>query len=165
MQTKTEIKRVKESNLDERSSPALCGDDRRSPALHVDYLSKIPPEIIRKIFINLETKDVIKVCSLSKYFKEKVCTDYFWQLYINNKYKYPDGSLAYASSNGLVDRVRVLLKDKRVNPAVMKNFSIIQAAENGYSDVVKLLLKDSRLNPTAEKNKAFSYLLKMDILK
>ena len=50
-----------------------------------------------------------------------------------------------ASANGHYNVVKLLLEDKRVNPADNNNFAIRWASEYGHYNVVKLLLGDNRV--------------------
>ena len=54
-----------------------------------------------------------------------------------------------ACVKGDVDVVRLLLVDRRVNPAANWNHAIYVACENGRVEVVRLLLTDRRVNPTS----------------
>ena len=67
---------------------------------------------------------------------------------------YPTKSLCYASMNGHLEVVRVLLKDSRVDPSADNNQAIQFASENGHLEVVRELLKDSRVDPSANNNYA-----------
>jgi len=67
-----------------------------------------------------------------------------------------------AAEFGLVEEIKILLKDPRVNPAVNENSQLRSSAlaiasENGHSKVVKLLLADPRVNPAADDNFAIRY--------
>ena len=57
-------------------------------------------------------------------------------------------------NRGMVDKVRILLQDKRVDPSAGGNKAIISASTNGYINVVKELLKDKRVDPFANHNSA-----------
>ncbi len=46
-------------------------------------LLNVSPEIIRVIFLDLSPQEIIIMCNVNKYFKEKICNDYFWKLYID----------------------------------------------------------------------------------
>jgi len=50
--------------------------------------------------------------------------------------------------------IKILLKDKRVNPADDDNYAIKRASYNGHLEIVKLLLKDKRVNPADDNNYA-----------
>jgi hypothetical protein len=44
--------------------------------------------------------------------------------------------------------VKLLLQDKRVNPAAQENYAVYWAAQCGYCDVLEVLLSDSRVDGT-----------------
>jgi ankyrin repeat protein len=67
---------------------------------------------------------------------------------------YNDSPIRYASLYGHFDIVRLLMNDKRVNPAALINESIIEASACGYVDIVKILLTDSRVDPSANDSQA-----------
>lgn len=50
--------------------------------------------------------------------------------------------------------VRMLLEDKRVNPAQNDNIAVILASRHGHLEVLQLLLADPRIDPTARRNTA-----------
>ncbi len=57
----------------------------------IDYLSQQPPEMVRLMLFNLPMDEIKKMCKINKFFRTKVCTDYFWRIYIRNFYsKYDD---------------------------------------------------------------------------
>ena len=53
---------------------------------------------------------------------------------------------------GLIDKVKVLLKDPKVNPGSDDNYAIMLASESGRLEMVKLLLKDERVDPSDRGN-------------
>ncbi len=55
---------------------------------------------------------------------------------------------------GLLDKVKILLKDSKINPSDGDNTAIVLASGYGRIEVVKELLKDSRVDPGANNNKA-----------
>jgi len=65
--------------------------------------------------------------------------------------------IGWASKHGHANLVKILLKDLRVDPSAMKNFSIIHASHASGShniNIVKKLLKDPRVDPGARDNQA-----------
>ena len=66
-------------------------------------------------------------------------------------------AIQYASQNGHIDIVRLLLKDPRVDPSDLKNYAIQLASQNGHIDVVRLLLDDPRVDPSDDNNLAIQY--------
>ncbi len=57
----------------------------------IDYLSQQPPEIVRLMLFNLPMDEIKKMCNINKFLRTKVCTDYFWRIYIKDFYsKYDD---------------------------------------------------------------------------
>ena len=59
-----------------------------------------------------------------------------------------------AAKTGDIDKVRLLLNDKRVEPAADNNHAIRGASYYGYLEVVRLLLNDIRVDPAANNNYA-----------
>ena len=53
---------------------------------------------------------------------------------------------------GIIDIVRLLLADPRINPAENNNEAIRGASTSGHVDVVRLLLANPRVNPTDDNN-------------
>ena len=54
-------------------------------------------------------------------------------------------AIRWASYNGHIEVVKLLLTDKRVDPSADDNIAIRWASENGHTEVVKLLLTDKRV--------------------
>ena len=66
-------------------------------------------------------------------------------------------AIRYASRNGHLEVVKLLLQDKRVDPSAGDNYAIRKASENGHLEVVKLLLQDEKVDPSAGNNEAIRY--------
>ena len=58
------------------------------------------------------------------------------------------------ASGGYLELVDLLLKDKRVDPTVLRNITLMDAITEGHPDVVERLIKDKRIDPTAYNNSA-----------
>jgi ankyrin repeat protein len=70
---------------------------------------------------------------------------------------YNDYAIEISSKNGYTEIVKLLLEDKRVNPAPnFHNYPLVYASLHGHTDIVDLLLKDKRVNPTADNNYSIS---------
>ena len=67
------------------------------------------------------------------------------------------GLFGWATKNGHIEVVKVLLNDSRVNPAADTNYAIRLTAANGHVEVVKVLLADPRVDPTADGNYAIRW--------
>lgn len=63
--------------------------------------------------------------------------------------------LIFACWEGHVDLVRIMLKNKNVDPIYFDGKALIKACECGYTDIVKILLSDSRVDPCVFDNDAF----------
>lgn len=61
-------------------------------------------------------------------------------------------AIQYASYDGCIETVRILLEDGRLNPAINNNQAIIYATQKGHAEIVKLLLQDTRVDPTDQNN-------------
>jgi len=66
-------------------------------------------------------------------------------------------AIQYASEHGHLEVVKLLLSDKRVDPAAKDNFAIRLASGKGHLEVVKLLSSDKRVDPAAKDNFAIGY--------
>uniref|UniRef100_A0A6C0JR58 Ankyrin repeat protein n=1 Tax=viral metagenome TaxID=1070528 RepID=A0A6C0JR58_9ZZZZ len=66
-------------------------------------------------------------------------------------------AIGWASQNGHLDIVKLLLADQRVNPTEDNNLAIRGAASSGHVEVVKVLLTDPRVDPSAINNYAIRY--------
>ena len=66
-------------------------------------------------------------------------------------------AIILAAKNNHPEVVKLLLGDKRVNPADRNNAAIRWASENGHLEVVKLLLGDEKTNPADMNNIAIFY--------
>ncbi len=155
-----------------------------------NYLSKVPPEIIRHILFKLSVDDVLKVCFINKQFKQIIYIDYFWLMYVNKNINitlleacikgyvrltkallrnkrvkptfYGSRALILASKYKHLEIIKLLLDDKRADPSIKYNYIIRYASKHGHTSVVKLLLKDSRVDPSVGDNLAIRQALKND---
>lgn len=59
-----------------------------------------------------------------------------------------------AAKNGHIDVVKLLMSDERVDPSAKDSEAVWKAISNGHTEIVKLLLTDKRVNPAGHKNKA-----------
>ncbi len=105
----------------------------------INYLSNQPPEIVRLILLKLEIKEVEGVCRISKYFKEKVCTDHFWLTFINKKWKDMNQSFIWAIENRHLLLIKILLKSGRLESEMIQTVLIIM--NNRLNNVHFKLLK------------------------
>src|SRR3972149_12315787 len=62
-----------------------------------------------------------------------------------------------ASQNGHYNVVKLLLEDKRINPADRYNWAIQLASFYGHYNIVKLLLGDNKVNPADDNNSAIQW--------
>ena len=65
-----------------------------------------------------------------------------------------DAAIKYASANGHLAIVQILIEDPRVDPSAGDDAAIKNASRKGHLDVVQLLLRDPRVNPSALDNEA-----------
>ena len=65
---------------------------------------------------------------------------------------YYDDIIIDACVFGYLNIVKLLLKDKRVDPSVQADIALQNACKNGHAEVVELLLTDSRVNPSTWNN-------------
>lgn len=64
-------------------------------------------------------------------------------------------AICWASENGVLEAVRYLLEDGRVDPSVRHNYPLVMACWNGYHEIVHLLLQDKRVNLSVRGDFAF----------
>ena len=74
--------------------------------------------------------------------------------YFDLTYNSSTDVLIFASKNGHLEVVRLLLSNPKVNLSDQNNNVIILASQYGNSEVVRLLLLDPRVNPSDQNNKA-----------
>lgn len=60
-----------------------------------------------------------------------------------------------ASANGHADVVRLLMRNKWVNPAEDESQALHLACKGGHLEVVQLLMQDKRMGPTEKNNISF----------
>jgi hypothetical protein len=65
--------------------------------------------------------------------------------FINKKKEFQEA----VESNDL-EKVTLLLKNKKYSPSYDNNLPIVYAAYKGYTEIFKLLLNDPRVNPNDE---------------
>ena len=58
------------------------------------------------------------------------------------------------AQNSCIEIVRLLLKDRRANPALSDDFVFRAAARHRHTEIVRLLLQDDRVNPAANDDQA-----------
>ena len=56
-----------------------------------------------------------------------------------------NAAIRWASHNGHVEVVKLLINDERVDPSIYNNAAIRWASIEGHTDVVRLLLQDARV--------------------
>ena len=61
-------------------------------------------------------------------------------------------AIRIASENGMVDSVKLLLKDPRVDPADLDSYALRMASKNNHYAVVDMLLQDGRSDPSSDRN-------------
>jgi ankyrin repeat protein len=68
-----------------------------------------------------------------------------------------NAAICWASHNGHLEVVKLLLYDPRVDPSDCNNYAIRFASINGHYEVVKLLLTDPRVDPSDCNNSAIRW--------
>ncbi len=127
-------------------------------------------DVVGNIMRFLPEKEMVKVSKLEKKYPERSLLSYPFDLDSEKRcqaFLDSDFDILMKNQNldrlglfqciikrGLVDKVKILLKDRRVDPRSEDNKAIRIASQNGHLGVVKELLKDSRVDPSAEDNKA-----------
>ncbi len=97
---------------------------------------------------------------LHRYFdlsKDDVChtfTDANFNVLMKNESLDRQALFQCVVKRGLVNKIKILMQDKRVNPAAKDNETIITAVQNNHLDVINVLLADKRVNPAAQNNQA-----------
>nr|QBK89569.1 MAG: FNIP repeat protein [Pithovirus LCPAC001] len=103
----------------------------------IDYLSQQPPEMVRLMLFNLPLDEIKKMCNINKFLRDKVCTDYFWGIYIKDFYsEYDDINnsklpkrLRYYVRNIITTNPKVPSKYKNVTSMILVDFD--QKIEKG----------------------------------
>ncbi len=103
----------------------------------IDYLSQQPPEMVRLMLFNLPMDEIKKMCNINKFLRTKVCTDYFWRMYIRDFYsKYDDihnselpKRLRYYASKIITKNPKVSSEYKNVTSMILVEFN--QKIEKG----------------------------------
>ena len=72
-----------------------------------------------------------------------------------------------AIKNNDINNVKLLLKDKRVNPSDYNNVSIIKASEKKYFNIINILWKDKRVKTSLKEDcfELYEILIKKDKIK
>jgi hypothetical protein len=73
-----------------------------------------------------------------------------------NDYEFYNYSIKYVSQNGYIDVLKILLKNKKINPAVDDNYPLVIASKFGHSQIIELLINDPRINPAFPNNNAIN---------
>jgi hypothetical protein len=89
------------------------------------------------------------VYNCSKILKPKFTIELFQYVDPFIKNNFP---IRWASENGHVEVVKLLLSDERVDPSDNGNYAIRWASSNGHVKVVRLLLSDERVDPSDNEN-------------
>ncbi len=97
-------------------------------------------------------EEIDKMCHINKYFKEKVCTDYFWRLYIEKNWKDKNKAFLWASMHSHLGMIKLLLTYPKIDPSVDDNLAIRMASRHGHTKIVKLLLTNLKIDPSAGSN-------------
>lgn len=58
----------------------------------------------------------------------------------------------YAIQNNDLENLKLLIKDKEVNPSVYSNYALRKFSKSGNFDIVKLLIEYGRVDITYDKN-------------
>jgi len=66
-------------------------------------------------------------------------------------------AIGWASGNGRLEVVKLLLQDPRVDPSTYDNYAIQVASEKGRLEAVKLLLQDERVKNNLSKEDLIKY--------
>jgi hypothetical protein len=141
-------------NISGRIKSTHYRDDSKSDKKEImseygEYLTPYPKEYI-KSKINIDNINVVSKYGLVEEVKRLI-----------KKGIDPSGdnnsAIRWASYNGHIEVVKLLLQDPRVDPSDGDNYAIRYASSNGYTEVVKLLLQDPRVDPSDRNNYAIQY--------
>jgi hypothetical protein len=73
---------------------------------------------------------------------------------LRNREEYIDSPIVWASTNGHIRLVKLLLKDSRVDPSVQNHRALVNACKHGHTEIVRLLINDQRSDKRAKRNLA-----------
>ncbi len=118
-----------------------------------DLMKPKSEEDILKSIDNLSSEELLKKsCQLGLLNGVKLALEKGVDPSIDNNF-----AIEYASKNGHLEIVKLLLQDERVDPSDHNNYAIECASKNGHTEVVKLLLQDERVDPSDHRNDAIRY--------
>lgn len=63
-------------------------------------------------------------------------------------------AILWASREGFVELVNLLLEDERTDPSAYNNFAVRMACKNGHAAIVELLLRHPKVDPSVNQNAA-----------
>nr|QBK89538.1 MAG: FNIP repeat protein [Pithovirus LCPAC001] len=97
----------------------------------IDYFSQQPPEIVRLMLFNLPMDEIKNMCNINKFLRDKVCTDYFWRIYIKDFYSEYDDinnsklpkNLRHYVSNIITTNPKVQSEYKNVTSMILVDFN------------------------------------------
>lgn len=126
---------------------------------------KISRDLVGKILNLLEPDQVRALCIVNKYM-QKICTEKFWILYYDNKFKDKTKLLLYLLQYHSKYAIPIYRKyQKDIDITRNHNEAFRLAAEFGYFDLVKELLQNPKINPSDSKNWAIKAAIKNGHLK
>lgn len=73
---------------------------------------------------------------------------------LRNREEYIDSPIVWASTNGHIRLVKLLLKDSRVDPSVQNHRALVNACKHGHTEIVRLLINDHRSDKRVKRNLA-----------
>ena len=126
-------------------------------ALKYCIVLKLPREIAyRNHMLEIEIIDIWQWVNLIQV-KTDSNPKYFEALLQNSNWKHYFGqeeTFTLAAGAGLIQKVKQLLQDSKVDPSCFYNFPIILSSKNARLEVVQLLLDDKRVDPSDRFNSA-----------
>ncbi len=153
--TKTNIKKLILSSPKKKviRRVSLIKKTKAHTNINVDLLSRQPPEIVRKILLDMSEDEIMSMCHLNKRFASKVCTNYFWKIYITKKWgNSVNNTFLNAVNTNNLNKIKILLKGSNIKTEIL-NKALVVASKKGYVHIVNSLLGDKRVDPGVYDNK------------
>ena len=134
----------------------------RTEFMDEDKPSRLYGDVLGGVMRFLPEKEMVKVSKVTKkprqsllsypfdLSKEKVCQAFSnsdFNVLMKNQNLDRQGLFECVVRRGLADKVKILLKDSKVDPRMDKNYAIRVASELGHLRVVKELMDDERVYP------------------
>ena len=128
-------------------------------------MNKLPDDILKYILLFSDTR--IRNVNEERYIREgsrsallRTCKKWLAigrEIFDPFTYEGQEYALQWACQQGKIEDVKILLRDKKVDPSDNNNEPIVLASYYGHTQIVKLLLRDPRVDPSVLFNAAVRF--------